>query len=78
MTDTEQQAGGDEAEVGTPDKYPSVESVIPAMRRHPDYPEAGVEKVEINLLSTGEATWRVFVRGEQEPRGGFLSEADLA
>lgn len=78
MTDTEQHEVEQAAEAGTPDQYASVEKVIPAIMRHEDYPPAHVERVEVNLLSTGEATWRVFVRGEREPRGGFLSREELA
>jgi len=60
------------------DRFPSTRKVVYAVTNAEDFPVDDVERIEIQLTASGEATWRAYRRRDDEPVGGYLSADDLA
>lgn len=60
----------------TADRYPSVRDVIDAVLNDPEFPEGDLDRLEIGMLATGEATWRAWEARSDLPVGGvFLTNS---
>jgi hypothetical protein len=70
MTDSTQQAPTEAPDLA--EGYPTLDRVLKAIQEWEDVPTTGVRRVEVNLFASGEATFNVWVLGEEEPRGGWL------
>jgi hypothetical protein len=68
---SEQNAGQEEFDA-TQDRYPSLDEVLSAIQAQEDLAEAQVERLEVNLQPSGEATWRVWEPRAEEPTGGYI------
>lgn len=55
------------------DRFPPLDKVLAAIRENPDMPEGEVERIEINCLASGDATYRVWAPRAEEPVGGYIA-----
>jgi hypothetical protein len=55
-------------------RYPEIGKVIRKVLQERDFPTGEVQKLEITCLQNGEATWRVWAPGFDEPEGGVYSQ----
>jgi hypothetical protein len=60
------------------DRYPALEGVLRAVLASPEIPSGPIERVEVNCLASGEATWRVWTPKADEPEGGYFAPGDLS
>ena len=58
---------------GNEDNYPSLAYVVGQLMADPDIPETGIMHMEVHCFANGEATYRVWVRGVEEPEGGAIA-----
>lgn len=63
----------DGTDVGNDDNYPSLAYVVGQLMADPDIPETGIMHLEVHCFANGEATYRVWVRGVEEPEGGAVA-----
>lgn len=56
----------------TADRYRDATEVIREVVSSEDFPEGDVERIEISLLASGEATYRVWPARAEDPVGGYL------
>lgn len=49
------------------DRYPDLDAVLNEIRRHPDFFDGPVERLEIHLLPSGEGACRVWAPKAEEP-----------
>jgi hypothetical protein len=54
------------------DRYPSLTTVIDIALQDEDFPQGDVERFEVTLLASGEATYRVWAVRAEEPVGGYI------
>ena len=54
------------------DRYPLMKDLVPKILRAEDIPETGIMHLEVHTFASGDATWRCWVRGEDDPRGGYI------
>lgn len=54
------------------DRYPSVDSCFAEAKQHDDFPEGDIERFELTLLASGDATWRAWPARADEPVGGYI------
>ena len=59
------------------DRYPSIQAVLAAVASADNLPEGDIDRIEINCLASGEATYRVWAARAEEPEGGVLSADSL-
>ena len=57
------------------DRYPDIRSVVQEVLNAEDFPEGDVDRIEINCLGTGQATWRVWAARADEPVGGVYTNS---
>jgi hypothetical protein len=57
------------------DRYPALTTVIDQAFAGEDFPDGDVERFEVTLLASGEATWRVWAVRAEEPVGGYIPAA---
>jgi hypothetical protein len=55
------------------DRYPTLKRIFSGVLQAEDVPEAGVMHLEVHTFANGDATWRAWVRGEDDARGGYLN-----
>jgi cellulase/cellobiase CelA1 len=55
------------------DRYPDPLSVIERVVHEDDFPSGDVERIEITMVASGEATWRVWAARAEEPVGGVIA-----
>lgn len=60
------------------DRFPSARKALHALQQHDDFPKGPVERIEINLVASGEATYRIWEPRADEPVGGLLTRDQLA
>lgn len=60
-----EQAGGD--------NYPALKDVFAKILQHDDVPDVGIMHLEVHTMANGEGTFRVWVRGEDLERGGYIA-----
>jgi len=60
------------------DRFPAFADVLDRIQREPDFPHDGVERIEINCMPSGQATWRAWRPRDDEPVGGVLDPPPLA
>jgi hypothetical protein len=53
--------------------FPDPVEVLREAQQSEDYPSGPVNRVEINTLESGQATWRVWEPGADEAIGGFYA-----
>lgn len=56
------------------DRYPTLDQVISAIQSWEDFPTGQVERIEVFLHASGEATWRVWTPRAEEPLGGYVAK----
>lgn len=59
------------------DRYPELAAVLAWIRDDEDLNTSAVEKVEVTLFASGEATYRVWEPRADEPQIGYIPAADL-
>lgn len=68
---------GDASTVDTDsDRFPSLNKVLHLMRDLPDMPTGPVQRVEVHLHASGEATYNVWAARAEEPVGGYIPDAN--
>jgi hypothetical protein len=60
------------------DRYPTAREGIRRILEALDNPDAQVDRVEVNFLANGEATYRIWEARAEEPEGGVLPSPELA
>jgi hypothetical protein len=55
------------------DRYPNIADVLTAMQQDDEIQQGPVERIEVNCLANGDATYRVWAPRAEEPVGGFLA-----
>jgi hypothetical protein len=55
------------------DRYPDIKSVLAAMQDDEEITEGAVERIEVNCLANGDATYRVWAPRAEDPVGGFIA-----
>jgi hypothetical protein len=58
------------------DRYPTLMQVCSRILDESELLESQVERVEINLFASGDATYRVFAPRSEEPEGGHWESLD--
>lgn len=58
------------------DRYRDLRDVFERCINDDDFPTSQVVQLNISLLASGEATWRVWTRDAEEPVGGYLTPDD--
>lgn len=75
---TDQQTNGNDSGVDyDSDRYPDLAGVLAWIRDDEELNSSAVEKVEITLFASGEATFRVWAPREVEPQIGHIPASDL-
>ena len=59
------------------DRYPQLSEVLSRLTEDTSLLNLNVRRVEINLHQTGDANYRVWRVGEDEPDVGYYAEAEL-
>lgn len=73
---TEDQLANDQDVASTEvDRYPEFREGLRRILDEAEPPEGTVERLEVTFLANGEATYRMYLRGFDEPEGGVLPPA---
>jgi hypothetical protein len=62
---------------GTQDRYPDINAVLPLVFEEEDFPVGPIERFEVTLLASGEATARVWPARAEEPVGFYYGMSQL-
>ena len=57
----------------TQSRYSDWETVIGSATQHEDWPDGEIIRIELNMLSNGQGTWRVWTPDSDEPIGGVYA-----
>jgi len=57
------------------DRYLTAQEALEKILQAEDFPEGQVERIEVTLLASGDATWRVWPARAEEPVGGYIPRA---
>lgn len=60
------------------DNYPDLMETLHLLPEQEDFPTGQVERVEVYLRASGDATWRVWTPRADEPIGGYISPDDFS
>lgn len=52
--------------------YPTLDEVVRAIIDDDKVPNVAVRQVQINCFASGDATYNVWILGEDEPQGNYL------
>lgn len=72
MTDDAPQVADDAEDLA--EGYPSIAQVVRGILGSDDLPERGVYRIEINCFASGDATYRAYIVGRDDPEGGYLDQ----
>jgi hypothetical protein len=56
------------------DRFPSVGRALHKIAEEAGAVEGQPEHLEIHFMQSGEATWRMWIKGEEETRGNVLTD----
>lgn len=60
------------------DRHASVLKALQKLREQEDFPETGVERLEVYFHASGEVTWRAWEPRADEPVGGYIAPSELS
>jgi hypothetical protein len=56
--------------------YPTLAQVVRGILADDRVPDIGVQRIEVNCFASGDATYRVWILGVEEPDGNHLTDLD--
>ena len=56
--------------------YPTLGQVVRAILQDDTVPDVGCRRIEVNCFANGDATYRVWILGHEEPEGNFLTDLE--
>lgn len=59
------------------DRHPTFAKLLRRILADDTIPEGPIARMEVSTLASGEATWRVWPVGADEPIGGYYSNSEL-
>jgi hypothetical protein len=60
------------------DRFPTLTRVLQALPNQEDFPEGQVQRVQIELHASGDATYRVWEPRADEPASGYIAAEELS
>ena len=54
--------------------YPTLAEVVRGILQDDAVPDIGARRIEVNCFANGDATYRVWVLGFEEPEGNYLTD----
>jgi hypothetical protein len=58
------------------DRYPRFSETLSRILEDEDISQMQVERIEINLFASGDATYRVWAPKAEDPEGGYLARRE--
>lgn len=60
------------------DRHPSLRKVLSRIASDKNIPDTGIERVSVEVLASGEATYKVRMVGSDEDVGGYYANSEFS